>query len=302
MTNIPQGSMKTWRRNAGRALTAMAAALTACSSNWNGPLEAEAAISKAPDFQARRAKAEALFAKRCETAGEFIYKTVPEVKGVVWMKWRDKGYPKDRNYQFDLDDPYGADCGDELCIEHLLKATEGRQFAAETKIPIGAGEYGYDYVETGNPKDGRKYRYAMRYYRPADRPVPSSGPASGVRWRPNDARAELHMREVPSFTARYGITWHDISTHEDRENWIAGGSLSVIDLQTNEVIAKRVGYMMDLGLGSTAGFRSPWSLARRENSCPPLPRDRVSGQSYPREQEKTDFLFKVLQPTKGEAK
>jgi len=258
------------------------------------------------EFKARYEKAEALFKKRCETAGELIYKTIPDVKGVVWMKWRNgSGRRPDESYQFALDDSYGADCGDESCIEQLLRATEGRHFAAQTPIPVGVGEFGYEYVEATNPKDNRPYRYAMRYYRPADRPVPSSGPASGVTYRPNDTRHELDRSEIDQFTARYGITWDDISTHEDRENWIAGGSITVIDLKTNEVIAKRVGYMMDPGMGSTAGFRDPWGVARyaRDSNCPAIPaRSKTDIRGVLRDTEKTEFLFKVLQPTKGENK
>jgi hypothetical protein len=41
----------------------------------------------------------------------------------------------------------------------------------------------------------------------------------------------------------------------------------VIDTETNEVIAERIGYMMDRGQGSTAGQRVPWDQARRW-ACP----------------------------------
>lgn len=255
------------------------------------------------EFNAARAKAEALFKKRCETAGEFIYKTVPEVAGVVWMKWRDgSGHGRHENYQFGLYDPYGGDCGEESCIEQLLKATEGRHFAAQTSVPVGVGESGYDYVETTDPKDSRPYRYALRYYRPADRPIPSSGPASGVRWLPNDTRHELHRSEIDQITARYGITWDDISTREDRENWIAGGSITVVDLKTNEVVAKRIGYMMDPGLGATAGFRDPWGFASY-NSCPVVPpTSQTDDRPTLRYHEKLAFVFKVLRPAEGESK
>jgi hypothetical protein len=61
---------------------------------------------------------------------------------------------------------------------------------------------------------------------------------------------------------RYGVTYDDISTREERDYWIAGSSLKVIDLQTNEVMAERIGYMMDRGQGDTeeAGGRLGCSL------------------------------------------
>ncbi len=70
---------------------------------------------------------------------------------------------------------------------------------------------------------------------------------------------------------RYGVTYDDISTRKDRDYWIAGSSLRVIDLQTNEVMAERIGYMMDRGQGNTSGGRSPWRLAANV-ACPAFPR------------------------------
>jgi hypothetical protein len=108
----------------------------------------------------------------------------------------------------------------------------------------------------------------------------------------------LQRTPIEKFSARYGITWEDISAREDREQWIAGGSIKVINLQNNELIAERVGYMMDRGLGSTAGFRSPWAYAR-DMACPPFKRADGGGAfaSY----RAHDFLFRVLQPAaKGE--
>lgn len=51
-----------------------------------------------------------------------------------------------------------------------------------------------------------------------------------------------------------GSTFDDISTHAEREYGIAGSSLRVIDLETKEVLAERVGYMVDMAQGSRAGL------------------------------------------------
>ena len=95
-------------------------------------------------------------------------------------------------------------------------------------------------------------------------------------------------------TPRYGVTYDDISTREERELWIAGSSLKVIDLQTNEVIAERIGYMVDWGQGSQVGGRSPWLLAAN-NVCPEYPFGRgSSSQAF----QTTGFVEKVLKPSK----
>ena len=110
----------------------------------------------------------------------------------------------------------------------------------------------------------------------------------------------LDRAPIREFTARFGVEWNDISTREDREHWIAGSSLKVIDLQTNEVIAERVGYMIDRGQGSQAGGRSPWLFAE-QFACPSFPR---IGQFDARQRragsETRRFVVRILNSASGE--
>ena len=80
------------------------------------------------------------------------------------------------------------------------------------------------------------------------------------------------------------------------ENWIAGSSLKVIDLKTNEVIAERIGYMYDWAQGSREGFRSPWLMAA-DNACPAFGRSDVKATTAQIGQT-VRFVEKVLHPTK----
>ena len=96
---------------------------------------------------------------------------------------------------------------------------------------------------------------------------------------------------APGKPPRYGVTYDDISTREEREYWIAGSLLKVIDLQTNEVIAERIGYMVDWAQGSQAGGRSPWLLATRQ-ACPKFLGEHFSTQIGQTEK----FVEKVLKP------
>jgi hypothetical protein len=239
--------------------------------------------AKDTEFRQRYEKAEVLFKKRCETAGEFIDKTVPDVKGVVWMKWRPLTISL--NDQFEKNDPYGHDCGGEECFEELLVATEGVDlpYQGEYLRPYGTG---YEFIEVRHPTDGRLYRYRLRLYRVHDR---------DPRAVESAVRSELLKEPIQATTAQFGVTWDDLSTHEDRENWITGGTLSVVDLKTNQVIAKRVGYMMDKGLGNKAGFRSPWGFAE-DYACPAKVDDQGKRISVGFTRR---FTFKVLQPNKG---
>ena len=83
------------------------------------------------------------------------------------------------------------------------------------------------------------------------------------------------------------MTYDDITTREERDVWIAGSSLRVIDLETNEVMAERIGYMMDPAQGNTSGGRAPWSYAT-DNACPPFSGGQV--------QQTEDFVETILKP------
>lgn len=214
------------------------------------------------------------FEMRCKSAGEKIARTVDNVDGVVWMKWRPQTV--NSNSQFEMTDPYGYDCGGEACIKLLLRATRGLEIDPDKKMPFHKG---YQYLESVDPENGKMYRYVLQL---------SEG---------NLDHQVLVREKIQDFAGRYGITWDDISTKEDREYWIAGSSLKLIDLQSNEVIAERVGYMMDRELGNQAGFRSPWLFAEY-TACPAF--DQSESKSPIKTSRSRDFVRKVLKATQGE--
>lgn len=224
-----------------------------------------------PDPKARLAKA--MFEERCKKAGVFIHRTVENVEGVFVIKVRQKSI----NYgdQFAMDDPYGLDSGGENYLKTFFSG-----FFKNRKPPPP----GYRYVEAVDPTDGNRYRYTGRLDQPWLRDK-----------RYGDWVFEFVLDKAPATGAppRYGVTYDDISTREEREYWIAGSSLRVIDLKTNEVIAERVGYMMDRGQGNRSGGRSPWLLAA-DNACPEFPLDG-SRQSYQGNQTR-HFVVSVLKP------
>jgi hypothetical protein len=49
--------------------------------------------------------------------------------------------------------------------------------------------------------------------------------------------------EVSKKKSRYSYTWRGIPRPHDREFGIAGGELILLDLETNEVLAVRRGYI-----------------------------------------------------------
>ena len=241
------------------------------------------------DARARLQAAEAIFQERCKTAGEKIYRTVDNVEGIFLVKIRSENANFDN--QFELDDPYGRDLGGEGYIKNLLL---GRT-AAGSVTHQGAVTTGYRYIEAIDPKDGKRYRYTG--FRKVVGQMDATAPNVQVDLKRNPS-FDLNiyafvLERNPAFGSipRYGVTYDDISTREEREYWIAGSSLKVIDLKTNEIMAERIGYMMDRGQGNSSGGRSPWLLAAY-HACPSFP-TTPGGRPFKMDQTR-NFVEKVL--------
>jgi hypothetical protein len=255
--------------------------LSACSGMAENTASREAA-------QERRVKAEAMFQERCKKSGVFIHRTAENVEGILLLKLRPDGI--NRGDQYKMNDPYGhAPFGDDYIKNFFLEpAFESNKYAKPDVIKeIHQKYHGYRYVDTIDPQDGRRYRYTGRTEEP---------------WQKNKSYLKGYTRFVldktlaPDPAPRYGVTYEDISTRQERDYWIAGSSLKVIDLQTNEVIAERIGYMMDPGQGNRSGGRAPWLMAANY-ACPSFKPSgaRVPGTTYQLGQTR-NFVTKVLKP------
>lgn len=250
------------------------ALMTGCERNSTG----QSAAIRA-DRQGRLQVAEAMFQERCKTAGEKVSRTVNDVEGILLMKLR----PEQQNFSnlFALEDPYGRDLGGKGYIESFIYGEYQATHHGGPATPMlnAPPRIGYSFVEAVDPQDGKRYRYTGRIDQPWLRDK-----------RYGEWVREFVLDKVPASGPgpSYGVTYEDISTREERQYWIAGGSLKVIDLQTNEVIAERIGYMMDRGQGATSGGRSPWLMAA-DHACPQF-KQGASAQAY----QALDFVEKTL--------
>jgi hypothetical protein len=248
----------------------LAAATVAC---------AQTALAQ-EDPKARLAKAEAMFAERCKKAGVFIHRTAENVEGVFLMKVRPEG----TNYgdQFKMDDPYGHDSTGDRYVRSFLVGRNKNGYLTST--PEAQVSRGYHYVEAADPRDGNWYRYTGR----VDEPW-----RQDTRYSKTYTRYVLDKTPISGIAPRYGVTYDDISTREERDYWIAGSSLKVIDLKTNEVIAERIGYMIDRAQGERGGGRSPWLLAAG-NACPRFP---VNAGHTDQVGQARNFVERALKPS-----
>ncbi len=260
----------------------LAAATVAC---------AQTAFAK-EDPKARLAKAEAMFAERCKKAGVFIHRTAENVEGVLLKKLRPKGI----NYgdQYRMDDPYGHDSGGETYIKTFFA---GFYRIPENPTPQWRRRLGYHYVEALDEKDNKRYRYTGSMKAVGRMDATAFNVQVELKRNPNyDLNIyDFVLDKAPAHgpAPRYGVTYDDISTREERDYWIAGSSLKVIDLNTNEVMAERIGYMLDRGQGNTSGGRSPWLLAAR-NACPAFP--SATGIPPVQTDQTRNFVTNILRP------
>lgn len=213
------------------------------------------------------AKARTLFAERCRKAGVRITRTVSGERGVFVMKMRPSS---DYDNQYALVDQYGDDFTGDGYVKSFIKGfnDESLQRQPYLKFPLG-----FDFVDAINPKDGLRYRYTAKNEVIGQKDTTAENVKRALTANPN-YNLNIYgflLRGTPTQepAPRYGVTFDDISTKEDRDYWIAGSSLRVVDLQTNEVIAERIGYMQDPRLGARGKGRRPWLFAAA-NSCPSL--------------------------------
>jgi hypothetical protein len=267
------------------ACMAMLMALSACAGG-------SSASSRGID-KTRQETAIAMWKERCQKAGEFIHQTVEGVEGVYLMKLR----PKEPNFgdQFLMDDPYGKDTSGTGLISNFLRRTPPSD---QLRIPDPKG---YRYVVAKDLDDGQLYRFTGSWVSTRKKVATASRLQEELQKNPsfdnNIYDYVLQKSPPPNPLPRYGVTWDDISTREEREYWIAGSSLKVIDLQTNKLIAERVGYMVDWAQGSKAGNRSPWLFAA-DTACPVFgnPADRRQPEFTAQRDQTYRFVSKVLKP------
>lgn len=236
----------------------------------------------------RSAKAKQLFEQRCASAGERIVEKVENVDGIFLMRIR--GAKANFSKQYLLDDPYGDDLGGSAYIQSFLKVNFDlddayRHLAVGPAKLAKRRQVGYEFVDALDPESGRRYRYTGFIEQPGK---------TNPNFSLNYYRVILVAKEAEAARPRYGVTFEDISTPLDRDYWIAGSSLKVIDLKENRVIAERVGYMYDPGQGNTSGGRSPWMMAA-SYACPAFP---GSTPHIHRLGQSERFVEKVLVPKK----
>ena len=93
----------------------------------------------------------------------------------------------------------------------------------------------------------------------------------------------MTIEEVLTVKSQYGYTWRGVKRLHDRELGIVGGELIVMDLQSNEVLAVRRGYIRSGDVRNN--LTGVWWLGG--HVCPAY--KHANAYTY-------EFLSKVLKP------
>lgn len=232
-------------------------------------------------------------------AGEFIFNTVENVEGIMQMRPRIEATDYMLQHLYALEDPYGPPYGEEFTMGP----------AALKSGTIQSAYVNPRYSDAVKTKDIKKRAYRLykpdQNYKFLEKHIPKSlqNPATGVTFlrytRPNtdklesedgqymypgDQQPPLIEERVKEPKSRYGFTWRGITRPHDRELGIAGGEMIILDMQTNEVLAVRRGYLASgRSLATVGGI---WWLGAA--ACPP----NRSGENHA-------LLHRVLKPTKS---
>lgn len=210
---------------------------------WENKQHLDAAREAKARYLEKIRQAEALFKEKCATtAGVKIYRTVPDVEGLLLLKVRPT------RTDSELADPMwpGAAFGEEDAGDSYITSFLGHEnpvygtITPEKRghinvIPRAGSLPGYRWIEVVDEKDGQRYRYTARYDEPWQ---------TDKSYLKGYIRFNLDKSPAPKAMPRYGVTFEDHVIPEERSLWLASGTIKVLDLKTNEVLAELTRYAM----------------------------------------------------------
>ena len=220
-------------------------------------------------------------------AGEFIFKTVEDVEGIMQMRPRVMATDYELMHLYALEDPYNAyeNMSEETFVNpryaDAVKTKDVNKIAYKLYKP----DQNYKFLEKPipphmqNPADGAKY---LRYTKTNTEKLVFE---NNQYMYPRDQQPQMIEERVKELKSRYGFTWRGIARPHDRDLGIVGGELILLDIQTNEVLAVRRGYAASGGKTKETVAGIWWLNAAK---CPP---PTMRSGEFP-------FIHKTLKPSK----
>ena len=257
------------------------------------------------EYLAKIKEAKAYYKNKCATvAGEKIYKTVPEVEGVLLMKIRPLA--TDREYS----DPnwpgaaFAREASGESYIMYFLGYEHSSSPNGERVTPQRRGYInpehdtnnvsnlpGYRWVDVVDEKDGKRYRYTLVTKIVGQMDTTAQNVRIMLAENPNMDlniyRTMLDRQPAPEPAPRYGVNFEDHVIPAERAMWVASSTVKVLDLKTDEVLGEMKRYAMSYVHVASSHNTGPWLT---EDWCPA---DSVGAGAATRK-----FVDQVLIPVK----
>ena len=195
---------------------------------------------------------EQYFEHLCKSeAGEFIYKTAESIEGLYMMRPRKEATDDELSHLYALEDPYGY-------------VTEGSGGDAR-ELLVRRGGYAFLEERSPGPISSSAYRrYIAKYV---------------------DNKKTLLEEATTTVKSQFGYVWRGITRPHDRELGIAGGELIVLNVQNNEVLAVRRGFIRSGDVRNN--LTGVWWLGG--HACPKGKKGRTDFYTF-------DLLREVLKP------
>lgn len=202
----------------------------------------------------------AYYEEKCRTiAGEKIYRTVPDVEGILLMKirpYRSETQMKDPLWPgaaFALEYYGDTYISTFLDYEYAAGNIDGkpdpitpsnRGYTSPEKRP--GGRPGYRFVDVIDAQDGQRYRVKSIKNIVGKKDISAYNVQIELKANPdydlNIYRNELKKTLVTEPPPRYGVTYEDHVIPEERAMGVASSTVKVIDLKTNEVLGEMSRY------------------------------------------------------------
>jgi hypothetical protein len=147
-------------------------------------------------------------------AGEFIYRTVENVGGLYLMRPREKVDEYKLQHLYAIEDPY---------------AYSDIETDAPQKLFVNPPWWNYKFFEIRKSSSANSEANPLHQYLRYSGYVQNQSP--------------MNLEEVTTLKSQFGYIWRGITRPHDRELGIVGGELIVMDLESNEVLAVRRGYI-----------------------------------------------------------
>ena len=185
-------------------------------------------------------------------AGEFIYRTVENVDGIYQIRPRRHETDYALMDPYVVEDPYGNTIGEEdqeIFFSYIAPRDEWL-----SDLPA------YSYLESA-PLASDAKTSSLDLDPSIREPSPQGARFERYFGHTRVYRSSLKMEWTSSLLSRVGFTWRGIRRHMDRELGVAGGELAVVDLQSNEILGIRRGFILG---GADSDGRMAWG----GNACP----------------------------------